>query len=58
MLNHYNPDGGGNGGPMGRFEFTQGTTSMPGATLTQFNSMRRFCWVCRRRCGDRLNLKR
>lgn len=38
VLNHYNPDGGGNGGPMGRFEFTQGITSLPGATLTQFNS--------------------
>ena len=38
VLNHYNPDGGGNGGPMGRFEFTQGITSTPGATLTQFNS--------------------
>ncbi len=38
ILNHYNPDGGGNGGPMGRFEFTQGITSTTGATLTQFNS--------------------
>jgi hypothetical protein len=38
VLNHYNPDGGGNGGPMGRFEFTQGITSIPGATLTQSNS--------------------
>ncbi len=38
VLNHYNPDGGGNGGPMGRFDFTQGITSTPGATLTQFNS--------------------
>ena len=38
ILNHYNPDGGGNGGPMGRFEFNQGITSVPGATLTQFNS--------------------
>ncbi|MBI3684455.1 MAG: TonB-dependent receptor [Acidobacteria bacterium] len=38
VLNHYNPDGGGNGGPMGRFEFTQGITSTTGATLTQFNS--------------------
>ncbi|MEX2261708.1 MAG: TonB-dependent receptor [Bryobacteraceae bacterium] len=38
VLNHYNPDGGGNGGPMGRFEFTQGITSTPGATLTQFNA--------------------
>ena len=38
VLNHYNPDGGGNGGPMGRFDFTQGITSTPGATLTQFNA--------------------
>src|SRR5581483_11225317 len=38
ILNHYNPDGGGNGGPMGRFEFNQGITSVPGATLTQYNS--------------------
>ena len=38
ILNHYNPDGGGNGGPMGRFEFNQGITSIPGASLTQFNS--------------------
>lgn len=38
VLNHYNPDGGGNGGPMGRFDFAQGTTSTPGAALTQFNS--------------------
>jgi Carboxypeptidase regulatory-like domain/TonB dependent receptor len=38
ILNHYNPDGGGNGGPMGRFEFNQGITSTPGATLTQYNS--------------------
>jgi hypothetical protein len=38
VLNHYNPDGGGNGGPMGRFEFNQGITSTPGATLTQYNS--------------------
>jgi hypothetical protein len=38
ILNHYNPDGGGFGGPMGRFEFTQGITSTPGAALTQFNS--------------------
>ena len=42
VLNHYNPDGGGNGGPMGRFEFTQGITSTPGATLTQFNSYASF----------------
>ncbi|MGH9631533.1 MAG: TonB-dependent receptor, partial [Bryobacteraceae bacterium] len=42
VLNHYNPDGGGNGGPMGRFEFTQGITSTPGATLTQFNSYAAF----------------
>ncbi|MEK7406522.1 MAG: TonB-dependent receptor [Acidobacteriota bacterium] len=38
VLNHYNPDGGGFGGPMGRFDFAQGITSTPGATLTQFNS--------------------
>ena len=38
ILNHYNPDGGGFGGPMGGFSFTQGITSIPGATLTQFNS--------------------
>jgi hypothetical protein len=38
ILNHYNPDGGGNGGPMGRFEFNQGITSIPGATLTQYNA--------------------
>lgn len=37
-LNHYNPDGGGNGGPMGSIAFTQGITSTPGARLTQFNS--------------------
>ena len=42
ILNHYNPDGGGNGGPVGRFEFTQGITSTPGATLTQFNSYAAF----------------
>ena len=42
VLNHYNPDGGGNGGPMGRFDFTQGITSMPGATLTQYNSYAAF----------------
>ena len=42
ILNHYNPDGGGNGGPMGRFEFNQGITSTPGATLTQFNSYAAF----------------
>ena len=38
ILNHYNPDGGGNGGPMGRFEFNQGITSIPGGTLTQYNA--------------------
>jgi hypothetical protein len=38
ILNHYNPDGGGNGGPMGRFEFTPGITSTPGAALTQYNA--------------------
>jgi hypothetical protein len=38
VLNHHNPDGGGNGGPMGRFDFTQGITSTPGATLTQYNA--------------------
>jgi hypothetical protein len=38
ILNHYNPDGGGNGGPMGSFAFSQGTTSTPGAALTQFNA--------------------
>ena len=27
---------------MGRFEFTQGITSTPGATLTQFNSYAAF----------------
>ncbi|MCC6368929.1 MAG: TonB-dependent receptor [Bryobacterales bacterium] len=37
-LNHYNPDGGGFGGPMGGFTFSQGITSIPSATLTQFNS--------------------
>jgi hypothetical protein len=37
-LNHYNPDGGGNGGPMGSISFTQGITSTTGAQLTQFNS--------------------
>ncbi|MCC6590300.1 MAG: TonB-dependent receptor [Bryobacterales bacterium] len=37
-LNHYNPDGGGNGGPMGSLSFTQGITSTRGASLTQFNS--------------------
>lgn len=42
VLNHYNPDGGGNGGPMGRFEFTQGITSTPGATLSQFNAYAAF----------------
>lgn len=42
ILNHYNPDGGGNGGPMGAFNFTQGITSIPGATLTQFNSYASF----------------
>src|SRR5262249_25869972 len=29
---------GGNGGPMGRLEFNQGVTSIPGAALTQYNS--------------------
>jgi hypothetical protein len=38
VLNHYNPDGGGLGGPMGRFDFAQGITSTPGATLAQVNS--------------------
>ncbi|HWB98365.1 MAG TPA: TonB-dependent receptor [Bryobacteraceae bacterium] len=38
ILNHYNPDGGGNGGPFGRFEFSPGITSTPGGALTQFNS--------------------
>ena len=38
ILNHYNPDGGGNGGPMGRIDFTQGITATRGSTLTQFNS--------------------
>jgi hypothetical protein len=38
ILNHYNPDGGGNGGPMGRFEFNQGITATPGATLTQYQA--------------------
>lgn len=37
-LNHYNPDGGGNGGPMGSLVFTQGITSTRGAALTQFNA--------------------
>ena len=38
VLNHYSPDGGGNGGPQGALLFTQGITSIPGAPLTQFNS--------------------
>jgi hypothetical protein len=38
VLNHYSPDGGGNGGPQGALLFTQGITSIPGATLTSFNS--------------------
>lgn len=38
VLNHYSPDGGGNGGPQGALLFTQGITSTPGATLTAFNS--------------------
>ncbi|MEZ5401552.1 MAG: TonB-dependent receptor [Bryobacteraceae bacterium] len=38
VLNHYNPDGGGNGGAVGRFEFGQGITSTPGATLSQYNA--------------------
>ncbi len=38
VLNHYSPDGGGNGGPQGALLFTQGITSTPGATLTSFNS--------------------
>lgn len=38
ILNHYNPDGGGNGGPMGRFDFTQGITGTTGSALTQFNA--------------------
>ena len=38
ILNHYSPDGGGNGGPFGRFEFNQGITSVPTATLTQYNA--------------------
>lgn len=37
-LNHYNPDGGGNGGPMGSLTFSQGITGTRGSTLTQFNS--------------------
>ena len=38
VLNHYSPDGGGNGGPQGALLFTQGITSTRGATLTQYNS--------------------
>ena len=38
VINEYSPDGGGNGGPQGALLFTQGITSTPGATLTQFNS--------------------
>jgi hypothetical protein len=38
ILNHYSPDGGGNGGPFGRFEFNQGITSVPNAILTQCNA--------------------
>jgi hypothetical protein len=38
VVNEYSPDGGGNGGPQGALLFTQGITSMPGATLTNFNS--------------------
>ncbi len=38
VLNHYSPDGGGNGGPQGALLFTQGITSTPGAALTPFNS--------------------
>src|SRR2546429_6381512 len=38
VLNEYSPDGGGNGGPQGALLFTQGITSTPGATLTQYNS--------------------
>ena len=38
VLNHYSPDGGGNGGPQGALLFTQGITSTRGAALTQYNS--------------------
>ncbi len=38
VLNHYSPDGGGNGGPQGALLFTQGITSIRGGTLTPFNS--------------------
>ncbi len=38
VINEYSPDGGGNGGPQGALVFSQGITSTPGATLTQFNS--------------------
>ncbi|MFN7923291.1 MAG: TonB-dependent receptor [Bryobacteraceae bacterium] len=38
VLNHYSPDGGGNGGPQGALLFTQGITSIPGGSLTQYNS--------------------
>jgi hypothetical protein len=38
VLNEYSPDGGGNGGPQGALLYTQGITSTPGATLTQYNS--------------------
>ena len=38
-LNHYSPDGGGHGGPQGRFEFTSGITGLRGGpSLTQFNA--------------------
>lgn len=38
VLNHYSPDGGGNGGPQGALLFTQGITSIPGGALTPFNA--------------------
>jgi hypothetical protein len=38
VLNHFSPDGGGNGGPQGALLFTQGITSIPGGVLTPFNA--------------------
>jgi hypothetical protein len=41
-LNHYSPDGGGGGGPQGRFDFTQGVTGSRGVSLTQYNAYAAF----------------
>ena len=42
-LNHYSPDGGGSGGPQGRFDFTSGIAGLRGGpSLAQFNAYAAF----------------